>query len=162
MTRPDLPRTAYLDACCYIDWAEGKLSCTAVETWLLAARRQQTQIIASTVMFAEARGHNNGPHDAAAEQKIRTLLQEPYVTLVDVTRRIGLIARDISVDRPRIKGMDAIHMATARYAEADVFLSRDIKAFTTPEAYKGVWVDEPYEYGGEGLFPLPPAQPSSS
>jgi predicted nucleic acid-binding protein len=157
VARPDRPQHAYLDACCYIDWAEGKLSSPAVETWLLAARRRQVRIIASTVMFAEARGHSNGPHDSEAEQTIRTLLQEPYVTLVDVTRRIGLLARDISIERTRVKGMDAVHMATAVYAEADVFLSRDLKAFTVSEKYKGVWVDEPYEYGGEGLFPIPRA-----
>ena len=154
MARPSHPQRAYLDACCYIDWAEGKLSCSQVETWLHAARKRQVRLIASTVMFAEARGHNNGPHDAAAEQRIRTLLQEPYVSLVDTTRRIGLLARDISVDRPRVKGMDAIHMATAVYADADVFLSRDLKAFIVPEQYRGVWVDEPYEFGGEGLFPM--------
>jgi len=157
VARPDRPRTAYLDACCYIDWAEGKFSHAAVETWLAAARGRHVRIFASTVTFAEARGHGNGPHDAAAEQKIRALLQEPYVSLVDVTRRIGLIARDISIERPRIKGMDAVHMATAVFAEAEVFLSRDIKAFAVPEAYRGVWVDEPFEYGGEGIFPLSPS-----
>lgn len=157
MARPDRPQFVYLDACCYIDWAEGKFSCAAIETWLHGARKGQVQIVASTAMFAEARGNGNGQHDAAGEQRIRDLLQEPYVTLVDVTRRIGLLARRITVDRPRIKGMDALHMATAVHAGVQVFLSRDLRAFTAAESYKGVWVEEPYEFGGDGLFPMPSA-----
>lgn len=155
MERPDRPGSAYLDACCYIDWAEGKDSADAVETWLQAAHRRQVQLIASTALFAEARGTGNGQKDTGGEQRIRDLLQEPYVTLVDVTRRVGLLARSISVERPRVNGMDALHMATALYAEADVFLSRDLKAFRPPEMYRGIWVDRPYEFGGEGLFPMP-------
>lgn len=155
MARPDRPNSAYLDACCYIDWAEGKYSSAAVETWLHAARKKQVQIVASTAMFAEARGTGNGRQDTSGEQRIRDLLQEPYVTLVDVTRRIGLLAREISVERPRIKGMDALHFATAVYTETEVFLSRNFRDFTSAELYKGVWVEEPYEFGGEGLFPIP-------
>ncbi|MFJ8347616.1 type II toxin-antitoxin system VapC family toxin [Streptomyces sp. NPDC094153] len=157
MARPERPQRAYLDACCYIDWAEGKFSCTAVETWLLAARKGQVQIIASTAMFAEARGTGNGQQDVNGEQRIRDLLQEPYVTLVDVTRRIGLLARQISVERPRVRGLDAIHMATAVHTQADAFLSRNFRDFSAAELYRGVWVDEPYEFGGEGLFPMLPA-----
>ncbi len=154
MARPDHPRSVYLDACCYIDWAEGKDSCAEVVTWLRAAHSGKVKIIASTAMFAEARATGNGRPDHAAEQRIRTLLQEPYVALVDVTRRVGLLARDLAVERPRVKGMDALHLATAIDASADVFLSRDLKAFSTCERYRGVWLEEPYEFGGEGLFPL--------
>lgn len=158
MARPDRPQRAYLDACCYIDWAEGKHSCATVETWLHAARKRQMQIIASTAMFAEARGTgNHGQQDADGEQRIRQLLQEPYVTLVDVTRRIGLLARRISIERPRIKGMDALHLATAVYAEAEVFLSRNFRDFSPGDQYQGVWMEEPYEFGGDGLFSMPPA-----
>jgi predicted nucleic acid-binding protein len=158
VARPDNPRRVYLDCCCYIDWAEGKFSCAAVETWLHAARRKQVTIIASTAMFAEARGTTNGQRDTTTgEKRIRDLLQEPYVTLVDVTRRVGLLAREISVERTRIRGMDALHLATAVYAEADVFLTRNFRDFTSAELYRGVWMEEPYEYGGEGLFPVPPS-----
>lgn len=155
MARPDHPRSVYLDACCYIDWAEGKHSCAEVVTWLQAAHRGQVKIIASTAMFAEARGTGNGRPDPTAEQRIRNLLQEPYVALVDVTRRVGLLSRDIAVERPRIKGMDALHLATAVEADAEVFLSRNFRDFTSGDRYRGVWLEEPYEYGGEGLFPPP-------
>jgi predicted nucleic acid-binding protein len=156
VARPDRPQRTYLDACCYIDWAEGKHSCAAVETWLLAASRGQVQIIASTAMFAEARGTgNNGHQDLTGEQRIRLLLQEPYVTLVDVTRRIGLLARKISIERPRIKGMDALHLATAVHTESEVFLSRNFRDFSAGERYRGVWLEEPYEFGGDALFPMP-------
>jgi predicted nucleic acid-binding protein len=113
------------------------------------------KIIASTAMFAEARGTGNGRPDPTAEQRIRNLLQEPYVALVDVTRRVGLLSRDIAVERPRIKGMDALHLATAVEADAEVFLSRNFRDFTSGDRYRGVWLEEPYEYGGEGLFPPP-------
>ncbi|MDX3555170.1 type II toxin-antitoxin system VapC family toxin [Streptomyces europaeiscabiei] len=157
MARPDHPRSVYLDACCYIDWAEGKHSCAEVVTWLRAAHSGKVKIIASTAMFAEARATGNGRPDPAAEKRIRDLLQEPYVALVDVTRRVGLLSRELGVERPRVKGMDALHLATAIEADAEVFLSRDLKAFSTGELYRGVWIEDPYEFGGEGLFQIPGA-----
>jgi predicted nucleic acid-binding protein len=155
VARPDHPRSVYLDSCCYIDWAEGKDSCAEVVTWLRAAHSGKVKIIASTAMFAEARATGNGRPDPAAEKRIRALLQEPYVALVDVTRRVGLLSRDLAVERPKVKGMDALHLATAIDASAEVFLSRDLKAFSTGELYRGVWIETPYEFGGEGLFPMP-------
>lgn len=152
MARSDRAESVYLDACCYIDWAEGKISADKVETWIRAARRGHVRIFASTVMFAEARGTGNGVGDVSGRKKVRALLQEPSVTLVDATRRVGLLAHDIALEMPRIKGMDAVHMASAVFAEAKAFLSRDVKHFPVGQSYRGVWVDEPYEFGGEGLF----------
>ncbi|MEU6339901.1 PIN domain-containing protein [Streptomyces sp. NPDC046977] len=153
--RPERPKSVYLDACCYIDWATGQYSGTSVETWLRAARAEQLQIYASTLLLAEARGGSRAEPNPAAERQIRNLLSEPYVTLVDVSRRVGLLARDLIVDYPKVRNWDAVHMASAVAARADVFLTRNVNDFTPGMVHRGVWVDEPYEFGGEGLFLLP-------
>lgn len=152
MARPDKPLSAYLDACCYIDWATGKESVTHVESWLLAARAGHVVLHASTLVLVEARGGPGTAPNPAAAEKLLTLLSEPYIRLTDVTRRVALLAREVTADHPRIKACDAVHMATAAYAQAEVLLTRNTKHFTPGSVVRGVWVDEPYEYGGPNLF----------
>ncbi|MFF2522455.1 type II toxin-antitoxin system VapC family toxin [Streptomyces liangshanensis] len=148
--RRNEPKSAYIDACCYIEWATGKSH--VVDSWVEAARSKKLQLFASTLLLAEARGGSRTQPNPQAEARIRTLLTEPYVTLVDVSRRVGLTAREIIADTPRIKGWDAVHLATAVVARAEVLLTSNTKHFTPGQVLRGVWIDEPYQYGGEGLF----------
>jgi predicted nucleic acid-binding protein len=145
----------YLDSCCYIDWASGKELGAAVETWLRAAQAEQVQIYATTLVLAEARGGSRTAPNPVAEQRIRELLSQPYVVLADVSRRVALQARDLIVDYPKLRGWDAIHMATAIMVKADVFLTRNTKDFAVGQVVGGVWVDSPYEFGGDALFSFP-------
>lgn len=152
MGKADEPQLVYLDANCFIDWAQGEASAPAVESWLIAGRQGRVQLPASTLTLAEARGDMSVPDAIEKRQRIRTLLLESYVMLVEVTRRVGLIANDITVDRTRIRGADAAQLACAVFAGADLFLTRNFRDFSAGDVYRGVRFSEPYEYGGEGLF----------
>ncbi|MEH0546241.1 PIN domain-containing protein [Streptomyces sp. B21-105] len=138
----------YLDANCFIDWAQGTGSAREAESMLRAGKAGHVRLHTSTLTFAEARGTSASDH----RLRIRALLQEPYITLVEVTRRVGLLANDITAERPKIKGADAIHLASACFAKVDVLVTRNFRDFKPDDLYRGVLLRMPFEFGGEGLF----------
>jgi predicted nucleic acid-binding protein len=138
----------YLDTNCFVDWAQGTGSPREAESMLRAGRAGRVKLYTSTLTLAEARGTSDSTH----RLRIRALLQEPYITLVDVTRRVGLIANDITAERPKIKGADAVHLACACFARVDVLMTRNFRDFKPGDVYRGVLLRTPFEYGGEGLF----------
>ncbi|MEU0741029.1 PIN domain-containing protein [Streptomyces sp. NPDC006134] len=138
----------YLDTNCFIDWAQGTGSAREAESVLRAGRAGHVRLYTSTLTLAEARGSSDSDH----RLRIRTLLQEPYITLVEVTRRVGLLANDITAERPKIKGADAVHLACACFVKADVLMTRNFRDFTPGDVYRGVLLRMPFEFGGEGLF----------
>ncbi|KPC73220.1 hypothetical protein ADL35_27865 [Streptomyces sp. NRRL WC-3753] len=149
MGTPDRPESVYLDTTCLVDWVQGTGCIRESESMLRAGRAGHVRLFTSTLTFAEARGTNASEY----RLRIRTLLQEPYITLVDVTRRVGLLANDITADRPKIKGADAVHLACACFAGAEVFMTRNFRDFSPGDMYKGVLLRTPFEFGGEGIFP---------
>ncbi|MBU6535567.1 type II toxin-antitoxin system VapC family toxin [Streptomyces sp. NPDC057245] len=149
MGTPDRPESVYLDTNCFVDWAQGTHGVREAESMLRAGRAGHVRLFTSTLTFAEARGTNASEY----RLRIRTLLQEPYITLIDVTRRVGLLANDITADRPKIKGADAVHLACACFAGAEVFMTRNFRDFSPGDVYKGVLLSMPFEFGGEGIFP---------
>ncbi|MFC8099116.1 type II toxin-antitoxin system VapC family toxin [Streptomyces sp. NPDC057363] len=149
MGTPDRPESVYLDTTCFVDWAQGTGCVGESESMLRAGRAGHVRLFTSTLTFAEARGTNASEY----RLRIRTLLQEPYITLIDVTRRVGLLANDITADRPKIKGADAVHLACACFAATEVFMTRNWRDFSPGDTYKGVLLRTPFEFGGEGIFP---------
>lgn len=128
MGETDRPESVYLDSNCFVDWAQGTGSAREAESMLRAAKAGYVRLYTSTVTLAEARGTTASVH----RLHIRTLLQEPYITLVEVTRRVGLIANDITAEKPKIKGLDAIHLGCATFARAR-FTCRATSATSRPE-----------------------------
>ncbi|MFD4956361.1 hypothetical protein [Streptomyces sp. NPDC058451] len=72
---------------------------------------------------------------------------------VEVTRRVGLIANDITAEKPKIKGLDAIHLGCAIFARAEIYVSRNFRDFAPGDVCNGVLLRTPFEFGGAGLFP---------
>lgn len=149
MGETDRPGSVYLDSNCFIDWSQGTGSFREAESMLRAGKAGKVRLYTSTLTFAEARGTAESGH----RQRIRTLLQEPYMTLIEVTRRVGLLANDITAQHPRIKGADAIHVACASFAGVEVFMTRNFRDFNPGDTCKGVLLRMPFEFGGDGLFP---------
>ncbi|WP_159398276.1 type II toxin-antitoxin system VapC family toxin [Streptomyces aureocirculatus] len=137
-----------MDANCFVDWAQGTGEPRATESMLRAGKAGQVRLFTSTLTLAEARGTT----DSAHRLRIRTLLQEPYIILVEVTRRVGLVANDIAAEHPKIKGADAVHLACANVAGVEVLMTRNTRDFQPGEVCKGVLLRAPFEFGGEGLF----------
>lgn len=146
--RTDRPGSVYLDTNCFVDWAQGTGCPREAESMLRAGKAGRVRLYTSTLTLAEARGTS----DSAHRLRIRALLQEPYITLVEVTRRVGLLANDITAERPKIKGADAVHLACACFAEVDVLMTRNFRDFKPDDVYRGVLLRVPFEFGGEGLF----------
>ncbi|WP_433263298.1 type II toxin-antitoxin system VapC family toxin [Micromonospora vinacea] len=68
----------------------------------------------------------------------------------EFARWVALHARRLA-HQYRLKNFDAIHVASAVEADANVFMSAD-KDFPQGQLIEGVWVDEPYEPGDPPLF----------
>ncbi|WP_172632881.1 PIN domain-containing protein [Streptomyces sp. 6-11-2] len=134
MGETDRPESVYLDSNCFIDWAQGTGSAREAESMLRAAKAGYVRLYTSTVTLAETRGTTASVH----RLHIRTLLQEPYITLVEVTRRVGLIANDITAEKPKIKGLDAIHLGCANFARAEIYVSRNFRDFAPGDVCNGV------------------------
>jgi predicted nucleic acid-binding protein len=139
----------YLDSNCFIDWAQGTESHREAESMLRAGKAGKVRLFTSTLTFAEARGTADSDH----RLRIRELLQQPFITLVEVTRRVGLLANDITAQYPKIKGADAVHVACASFAGVEVFVTRNFRDFQPGDICKGVQLRKPFEFGGEGIFP---------
>ncbi|MFJ2718553.1 hypothetical protein [Streptomyces sp. NPDC087437] len=145
MGETDRPESVYLDSNCFIDWAQGTGSAREAES----SQSRVCTALHLHLTLAEARGTTASVH----RLHIRTLLQEPYITLVEVTRRVGLIANDITAEKPKIKGLDAIHLGCAIFARAEIYVSRNFRDFAPGDVCNGVLLRMPFEFGGEGLFP---------
>ncbi|MBC9719518.1 PIN domain-containing protein [Streptomyces sp. TRM66268-LWL] len=106
-----------------------------IEGWLDAARRQKLTLYASASMLVEARGSSHAQPNPEAEARLRTLLTDPMVRLVEVDRRVALKARDIAL-KHRTSGLDAIHLASAELAGAGVFFTHNKRDFPVGSRWK--------------------------
>lgn len=152
MAKLDPAPRVYLDSCCFIAWAQGEDSGPAIESWLIAAKRGNAQLLTSPLTFAEARGKGDAQESEERRKRIRQLLQEPYVILVDITRQVGLLSNTIAAQRPKIKGADAIHMACAVFGKAAQFMTLNKRDFVPGDIVRGVQIVEPSKFGGDTLF----------
>jgi predicted nucleic acid-binding protein len=84
------------------------------------------------------------------ERRILDILDNPRHTPVEFTRTVALRARELALRRG-MKNYDAIHLAHAVMARADVLMTAD-KGFTQDSDVEGVWVCAPYYWGAPTLF----------
>lgn len=151
MARPDRPGSAALDASAVIDYIKGENHSHAVSEILRAAELGQLQLVGATILIAEVRsGPRSEPADPAVDHRILTLLQDPRWLYVELDTTVGLQARKLGQELG-LKPADAIHLASAVAAEAEVFLTGD-RRFPIGAEVEGVWVDHPYQPGGPDLF----------
>lgn len=116
-----LPR-CYWDSTCFLAWLkpeeERKNACNEV---ISAAERGEIQIVTSAVSLTEVIKLNKGlPIEIPKkdEDKIVAFFQQEYIVVVQVTRLIAEDARSLIWQFPSLKPKDALHAATAVYAQA--------------------------------------------
>jgi len=90
------------------------------------------------------------PVDEDVERRIIEILDNPRHTLVEFPRSVALKARELAL-RHGMKNYDAIHLAHAVMAGADVLMTED-KGFPLDTEVEGVWIGEPYFWGTPTLF----------
>ncbi|WP_307849009.1 PIN domain-containing protein [Micromonospora sp. U56] len=115
-------------------------------------RGEKLEVFISDLSFVEARGWSNtDPYPPDLDRKCRNALDSNSLVRMEFSRRIALRARGYA-HTYRLGNYDAIHLASAVEASADVLMTWD-KKLLRARYVDGVWIEEPYEIGAPGLFP---------
>ena len=119
-------RKPYLDASVYIAAIKNEYGREVSGHILQAARQDRIAIVASTFIMAELVYGSDRPGDMTPEQGnvIEEMLLSSFVRFVELNIDIAVRARRIAREH-RLKPPDAVHVAIALQAEADVFVSWD-------------------------------------
>lgn len=150
MARPDSPGVIYLDSntlCRFIIGEDVETVGRVIE----AVDAGEAELIISPLLLVECRGQpRSGPVDEELERRLLGILDNPRHTPVEFTRSVALKARDLAL-RHGMKNYDAIHLAHAIMAEAEVLMTTD-NGFPLKTEVDGVWVGKPYYWGPPTLF----------
>lgn len=152
MTRPDKPVSIALDTCTVLSSINAEPFAVVVDRVVEAARAGTLELFASTMLLVEALGQGTkaGPHDPALEALVLERLLQPHWTYVELDRRVALKARDL-IATHRLRNADAVHLASAIVAEAEVFMTLDT-GFPLDTNVDGTWVCKPYPPHGPDLY----------
>lgn len=150
--RRDTPASVYLDSCTFIHVLNRTVGYEPIEQLLQLADAGRVAVMVSPVSLSEVRGgpYRSGTFDAVKDARALALVDNPRFVLVEYDRTIALKSRDLAVQFG-LKPADAVHLASAVVAGAEVFMTCD-KGFPRGQLVEQVWVDEPYPYGGPNLF----------
>jgi predicted nucleic acid-binding protein len=150
VARPDSPGVIYLDSNTLCRFIIGK-DVETVGRVIEAVDAGEAELIISPLLLVECRGQpRSGLIDEELERRLLGILDNPRHTPVEFTRAVALKARDLAL-RHRMKNYDAIHLAHAIMAEAEVLMTTD-KGFPLETEVDGVWVGKPYYWGPATLF----------
>lgn len=150
MGRPDHPEVIYLDSNTLCRFIVGK-DVQTIGRVIQAIDTGQADLIISPLLLVECRGQpRKDPVDEDLERRMVDLLDNPRHTPVEFTRAVALMARHLAL-RHGMKNYDAIHLAHAVVAGADVLMTSD-EGFPLESEVDGVWVCEPYIWGDPTLF----------
>ena len=112
-------------------------------------------IITSTLTLAEVVKMKGEPLlSEEQERTIASFFEHSYLIVHDVTRRVAEIARSYARDHG-LKPPDAIHLATAVLAQADVFETWNMNDFGRLNGLVPITIREP-TWTGNLSFDLPP------
>lgn len=150
--RPDKPARIYLDACVWIDWIQEDPGVHgAVQRVMEWADARQTMLLVSPLHMVEVLGQPIGDGDALVSRRIAELLTGPPARMVEFDLTVGETARNLRLNGLVRGTADAIHLAHAIVAGADLFFTRD-KGFPLDTTIEGVYVSKPYVLGDQDLF----------
>ncbi|GIH27772.1 hypothetical protein Aph01nite_60820 [Acrocarpospora phusangensis] len=151
MTPPNTPSSIYFDsnALIYVLTAGPGHEHVVEALELVRAGRLRGYI--SPLSYTEVRGFSNTePYPPDRDRAALALLDSPSLVQVEFSRFVALEARRIAYTYG-LKNPDAIHVASAVVAEAEVLFTSD-KQLVGKGRVDGVWIAEPYELGDPKLF----------
>lgn len=150
MARPDKIRRAVLDASALIGVIKGEAEFECLKSLLAAVDRGELTLVESTAILAEVVPEHPTDPSRPARETVRALLEAPTTELVDVSTAVARKAGDLRV-KHGLKTWDAVHLATAILANADILVVRDRKF---PQGlYEGVYITGPFDIDDDKLFP---------
>lgn len=143
MERPSNPSSVCLDSNVLIEMILGNSPAAKICAELVRlAEDEKITIVLSVLCYTEVRGYpNKKPYPPELDKKCLDFFDNARLLIVDVNRRVSLVARRLA-HQYGYKPLDALHLATAVVAKADVFMTWD-QDFG-PGYVEGVWVDRPY------------------
>lgn len=136
----------YFDSCIFVyiitDHQQFEPRCSAA---IYAAEQGQFTLVTSMLTMIEVIKDQSGPHTPSPEiqQKITDFFEHDYVLMVQATRSIMVRARELcwKYGSMNLKGIDAVHLASAIYAGCTTLYTFDEKILRTSEP--GIQVEEP-------------------
>jgi predicted nucleic acid-binding protein len=139
-------RRVYLDADVYLGLIKGEPGRLEVARGLLNAGQDgRIEVVASTLIYAEVCGHGDvraAANQADVDQKIESFFENGFIRWVEVDLVIAREARRLSRTH-RLRGADAIHLASAIRASVDVLMTWNKNDFSIGQMVEGVDVREP-------------------
>lgn len=145
----------YLDSNVYLAWLRGEGGRTEIARELLTAGEQhRLTIVASTLVYAEVCGHGE-VRSAEAEDvdaKVDAFFERGFLRWVEVDLPTARHARTLSREH-RLRGADAVHLASAVRGRAESFMTWDTKDFPIGRVIENMRIQEP-EARGQGTLPV--------
>ncbi len=149
----------YLDSSAYIAAIQGEEGrADDIRQILRSAEEGFFRVVASTLVLAEV--HKPGTTNWTSE-RIDSYFKHPHFRWVEVDYVLGVQARNIARAHG-LRGADAVHLAGALRADADIFLTYDKKILSASDV--GIVITKPYFRGQMSLSPdpgPPDVEPSS-
>ncbi len=149
MGRPDRIGRVLLDASCLLGVIKGEPDMACLRSLLRAVERGEVVLVESTAIFVEVLPVHSDPTGLARRREILQLLESAEVELIDVTAVVARKAADLR-RQYGLKTWDAVHLATAIVARADVLMMRDDK-FPADTVVDGVYVTKPFDIDDDKL-----------
>lgn len=142
----------YLDTSVWLQSINGDHPHDLSDRVILAAAAGRVRLVASWLVRAEVQSVASSRIDPAVIAAVDELLDSDGVRWVAVDRFVALKAREVSRALPRrLRGADAVHLATAVLEGADYFMAID-KDFPADLKVDGVPVTRPRVVWAEDLF----------
>lgn len=155
---PDYQRL-YLDADVYLGLIKGEADRVDVARSLLRdGQDKRFGIVASTLIYAEVCGHGDvrAAPDAGRGSEGQRVLRARIHPVGRSDLVIAREARRLSREH-RLRGPDAIHLASAIRASCDVLMTWNKNDFPVGQTVEGVEVRAPFQFGQASLADELPA-----
>jgi len=150
VARPNEPKSVFLDSNVLIDVINGT-SPPGAEV-LRLAQQGKIELWISALALVEVLGKRRGqPFNQSVEDRVLAALEHPSVFMVECGRATAYTARMMAITYS-LKPLDAVQLASAVEAGAEVMMTLDKKDFPIGQLVRRTWVDEPYV---PGPVPIP-------
>lgn len=145
MERPNTYKYAYLDSCTLIRMFTRDDGWELMQRIVDAGERSILTLYTSPLSMVEVLGQSPGAtFDPALEARVRAQLDSNATMPIEFEMVVAEKAREIVFDHG-LKTCDAIHLASAAIARAEVFFTYDV-GISRIGTYNDVWIGEPYAW----------------
>ncbi len=109
----------YWDSDCFLGWLNAESDkIDQCKGTIEKAEKEELRIITSAITFIEViKMKGREPIKSNAENKIRSMFELPYISIRNVDRMTGIIARDLLWKHKTLQIKDSIHVATAIFCK---------------------------------------------